>query len=238
MTHRILVPFELPDAEPISPVLVGDLAAMAVVALGHFSLPEQTPGDTARTQFGEEAQAELDELAEPFRERGASVTTRLVFGKDRARTIDRIAIEEGCDAELDPAETAHIERILVPIVDTANLDRMSDFVAALCEDTTNEITLFHVIEPDDDDDVQTVETMLDEGRERMIERGLDPDLIDTLCVEATDHDDAILAQADRYDVVVMGEAEPEGIRERIFGTLPDRIAEQTGDPVIVVRRNL
>jgi hypothetical protein len=35
----------------------------------------------------------------------------------------------------------------------------------------------------------------------------------------------------------MGEADPD-IRERIFGTLPDRIADRTGDPVIIVRRNI
>jgi nucleotide-binding universal stress UspA family protein len=60
-------------------------------------------------------------------------------------------------------------------------------------------------------------------------------LIDVLCVSAGDHDDAILDRAEEYDAVVMGEADPS-IRERIFGTLPDRIATRTGDPVIVVRR--
>lgn len=237
MGHRVLVPFELPDAEPIAPVLVDDLASMDIVALGHFNLPEQTPGDTARAQFQADAKTELDELAEPFREAGASVTTRLVFGKDRAKTIDRIAVEENCDAELDPAETDYIEHILVPIMDTANLARMSDFVAALSEETTTEITLFHVIEPGDEEDVPTVEAMLDEARADLIESGLEPELVDTRCVKAADHDDAILKQAADYDAVVMGEAHPDGIRELIFGTLPDRIAAQTGDPVIVVRRD-
>lgn len=237
MAHRILVPFELPDAEPVSPVLVEDLASMEVVVLGHYGLPEQTPPDHARTQFGEAAQAELDELARPFRDAGAAVTTRLVFGKARAKTIDRITLEEDCDAELDPAPTEHIGRILVPIVDTANLDRISDFVAALCEDTTTEVTLFHAVEPDSGEDVDTVEAMLHDAREQVIGRGYDPELFDVECIQADDHDDAILELAASYDAVVMGEASPD-IRERIFGTLPDRIAERTGDPVIVVRRNL
>jgi nucleotide-binding universal stress UspA family protein len=239
MTHRILVPFELPDADPISPVLVQDLSGMEIVALGHFNLPEQTPPDAGRAQFGEEVEAELDELVAPFREAGTEVTTRLVFGKDRAQTIDRIAIEEGCDAELDPAPTEDIERILVPLVDTENLDRLEDFVGSIMEENTWEVTLFHVAEQafSADEDPDRMESMLDGARETMIDDGFDHDMVDVSVVVSENHDEEILTKADEYDAVVMGEADPD-IRERIFGTLPDRIADRTGDPVIIVRRNI
>jgi len=238
MTHRILVPFELPDADPLSPVLIEDLAGMEIVGLGHFNLPEQTPTDSGRAQFGEEAQAELDDLVAPFREAGSEVTTRLVFGKDRSKTIDRITVEEACDAELDPAPTDHIERILVPIVDKENLDRMADFIAILYEEVTNEVTLFHVVEDGSGEDVETAEGMLAGAREDLIDRGWDPDMVDVSCVSAEGHDEPILRMAEEYDAVVMEEGHPEELRRRIFGTLPDRIAERTGDPVIVVRRNI
>lgn len=239
MAHRILVPFELPDAEPVSPVLVEDLSTMEVVVLGHFGLPEQTPPDAGRAQFEEEARAELDDLAKPFEDAGALVSTRLVFGSDRAKTIDRVAIEEGCDAELDPAPSDGIERILVPLVDAENLDRLEDFVGALLEETTKEVTLFHVAEQGDDgEDVsEAVESMLHAARETMIADGYDPDLVDVSAVVSKSHDEAVLEKAADYDAVVMGEADPS-VPDRIFGTLPDRIASQTGDPVIVVRRNV
>lgn len=236
MTHRILIPFELPDADPISPVLVDDLSGMEIVALGHFKLPEQTPSEMARSQFGEKAQAELDDLVAPFREAGNTVTTRLVFGQDRSQTIDRITVEEECDAELDPAPTDHIERILVPIVDKENLDRMAHFIAVLYEEVTNEVTLFHVVEHGSGEDVETAEAMLGEAREDLIERGWDSDMVDVSCVSAEGHDEPILQMAGDYDAVVMEEGHPEDLRRRIFGTLPDRIAGRTGDPVIVVRR--
>ncbi|MEF8900569.1 MAG: universal stress protein [Halovenus sp.] len=168
------------------------------------------------------------------------VTTRLVFGKTRSKTLDRIAIEEDCDAELDPAPTEGIERILVPLVDTQNLDRLEDFIRTLCEDTTREITLFHVAETGTDgeegEDPETVEAMLHTAREKMIADDFRPDLIDVSVIVSDSHDEGIVAKAEEYDAVVMGEAHPEGVRERIFGTLPDRIATETGDPVIVVRR--
>lgn len=242
MNHRVLVPFELPDAEPLSPELIDDLACMEVVVLGHFGLPEQTPPDVGRSQFSDEAQAELRTLAKPFEETDSLVTTRLVFGKDRAKTIDRIALEEDCDAELDPAPTSGIERILVPLVDTENLDRLEDFIRTLCQDGTQEITLFHVAETADDDgedeDPDTVREMLLEAREKMVADGFDPDMVDVSVVVSDSHDAEILAKAEEYDAVVMGEAHPDGVREWIFGTLADTIADQTGDPVFIVRRNI
>lgn len=234
MGHRILVPFELPDAEPLSPVLVADLAPMEVVVLGHYGLPEQTPPDAARSQFLDEAEAEVQELARPLRNAGAAVTTRIVFGKARSKTIDRITREEDCDAELDPAPTESIERILVPLVDTANFDRLTDFVRALVEETTKDITLFHVAEAGEQAD--EVEAMLVTARDRMLAAGFDPGQVDISVIEAEEHDDEILRMAQDYDAVVMDEAHPD-FTDWIFGTLPDRIAEETGDPVIVVRRD-
>lgn len=235
MAHRILVPFELPDAEPLSPILVEDIADFEVVVLGHYSIPEQTPREMARNQFGEAAQAELESLAVPLREAGADVTTRIVFGKAREETIDRVALDEHCDAELDPAPTERIDRILVPLLDTENLDRLTDFVYSLIEETTNEITLFHVAEAGER--AAEVETMLQAARDRMIDQGFGPALVDVAVVEGGNHDTQILRMAEKYDAVVMDEADPS-IKERIFGTLADRIADRTGDPVIIVRRNI
>ena len=234
MADTILVPFELPDPEPVSPVLVDDLSSLDVVLLGHYGLPEQTPARDARRQFGEEVQATLDDLARPFVEAGAAVDTRLVFGKDRAAAIDGVMLEEDCAAELTPAPTEGIERILVPIPDGAEFQRLPKFVDVFCEDSTAEITLFHVVEGEEERG--RGETIVEETRLGLVESGLDPDLIYTRTVESDTHDDEILRVADEYDAVVMYEANSR-LGDRIFGTLPDRIARDTGDPVIVVRRD-
>ncbi|MEF8854925.1 MAG: universal stress protein [Haloarculaceae archaeon] len=234
MVDTILVPVELPDPEPLSPVLVEALSSLDIVLLGHYNLPEQTPASAAREQFGEEAQATLDEIGEPFVEAGASVTTRLVFGKDRSAAIDQVAIEEGCAAELDPAPTEGIERILVPLPDVAEFTRLPAFINVLCGDDTQEITLFHVLEGEEQRELG--EEIVTETREGLIDAGFDPDEIDTLVVEGEDHDREIVRVAGEYDAVVMYEAESR-LGDRIFGNLPDRIASETGDPVIVVRRD-
>jgi len=234
MVDTILVPIELPDPEPLSPVLVDDLSSLEVVLLGHYGLPEQTPASSARDQFGGDAQATLDEVAERFAEAGAAVRTRLVFGKDRAAAIQEVAAEEDCVAELDPAPTDGIERILVPLPDVAEVDHLPTFIRILCEDSTGQITLFHVVEGEERR--EQGEAVVTETREQLIADGFDPDEVDTRVVEGEEHDEEILRVAAEYDAVVMYEAESR-LGDRLFGTLPDRIANQTGDPVIVVNRD-
>lgn len=234
MVDTILVPVELPDPEPLSSELVTALSSLDIVLLGHFELPEQTPASAAREQFQAEAQATLDDLAEPFREAGASVRTRLVFGKDRSAAIDQVAIEEDCAAELDPAPTEKIDRILVPVPDVAEFSRLPEFIDVFTADSTQQITLFHVVEGDGGH--EQGEQILRETREGLIQAGLDPEMVDTRLIEGDEHDDEILQTAAKYDAVVMYEAEP-GLKDRIFGSLPDRIRDETGDPVIIVRRD-
>ena len=234
MVDTILVPLELPDPEPLSQVLIDDLASLDVVLLGHYGLPEQTPASSAREQFGAEAQETLDEIAERFTEAGASVRTRLVFGKDRAATIEQVANEEDCAAELDPAPTEEINRILVPLPDVAEFTRLPKFIRLLTEDSTQQITLFHVVEGEERR--EEGERIVAETQERLIEMGFDSESVDTRVVEGTEHDDEILRVADEYDAVVMYEAESR-LGDHIFGSLPDRIADGTGDPVIVVDRD-
>jgi Universal stress protein family. len=234
MADKILVPFELPDPEPLPSVLVEDLSTLEVVLLGHYNLPEQTPRGAASDQFTDDAQATLDDLAARFAEAGASVSTRLVFGKDRAAAIDQVMTEEDCAAELTLAPTESIDRILVPVPDVAEFDRLPKFVHVLSEDSTQEITLFHVVEGDEEH--EEGDLIVHETMDGMIEAGFDPDLIDTLVVEGTEHDTKILETAADYNAVVMYDATAR-LGDRIFGSLPDRIAKETSDPVIVVRRD-
>ncbi|EMA66718.1 universal stress protein [Halorubrum kocurii] len=234
MGDTILVPIELPDPEPLSPVLIDDLSSLDVVVLGHYDLPEQTPVRSAREQFEDEARATLDEVADQFAEAGATVRTRLVFGKDRQTAIRQVAVEEECAAELDPAPTDGIDRILVPIPDVAEFDRLPAFIRVLAEDTTQRITLFHVVEGEESRD--RGERIVAETREKLVDAGFDPESVDTRVAEGDEHDDEILRVADEYDAVVMYEAESR-LGDRVFGTLPDRIANNTRDPVIVVNRD-
>jgi nucleotide-binding universal stress UspA family protein len=233
MTHRILIPFELPDARPVSRLLIDSLAPMDIVLLGHYGLPEQTPPEAAREEFEDEAQQELDGLAADFTEADVEVRTRLVFGKDRGKAIETVADEERCDAELRPAPTDGIDRVLVPLLDTANLDRLADFVRVLIGETGTEVTLFHVV--DEAEETAASEEMLAAARDEMVAKGFGAEAVDVAVLEADNRSEAILAQAEEYDAVVIDESHPTVV-ERIVGELPEMIAQRAVAPVIVVRQ--
>lgn len=229
---RVIVPFELPDPESLSQELVNELASVeAVVVLGHYNLPEQTPASVASKQFGDDAQATVDEIAERFKEAGVQVVTRVVFGKDRGGAIEEIANEEGCIAELIPRQTDGMDRILVPIPD-AEITRLPEFVQLVYNDRTEQITLLHVRdEPGSHGDERVTQ-----ARDQLVDAGFDPSLVETTIVESGDHGGEIKRLATEHDAVVMYEAESR-LGDFVFGSLPDRIANETDDPVLVVQRD-
>lgn len=229
--HRVLVPFELPDADPLSPVLIETLAAMEVVLLGHYGLPDQTPPSAGRNQFEDDARSELDDIARSFDGTETSVSTRLVFGKARAKTIDRVAVEEDCDVILTPGTVDEIATVFVPLRGEDNFDRILSFVAALLTATGASVTLFH---GDEEPDRQPGEQILADAADRLTERGIDPDRITREVVVEGDVTRSIVDLGASCDLLVLGETEPS-LRNRIFGTVPAQVTADTDDPAFVVR---
>jgi nucleotide-binding universal stress UspA family protein len=230
-THRVLVPFELPDADPASPALVEALAAIEVVVLGHYGLPEQTPPSAGRAQFEADAAAELTALTDPFERAGVPVTTRLVFGKAREKTIDRVAVEEECDVILTPGRTETVERIAVPLRGEENLDRIVSFVGELLSGTDASVTLFHTSDPSDR---RPGAEILADATDRLVDLGVDPDRIDRRLSEDEDVSRSIVELGATFDLLVLGETEPS-LRNRILGTVPAQVTADTEDPAFVVR---
>jgi len=231
MSHKLLVPFELPDPAPAPGVVVDAVSAMEVVLLGHFGLPEQTPPSVGRDQFEAEAQAELDTLADPFLSGGMPVTTRLVFGRDRAKTIDRVAVEEDCDVILTPGEATALDRVLVPLRGEDNLGTLISFVGELLAGSDASVTLFHATA---ESDRLPGETILDDAADRLLEAGVDPARIDRRLSEDGDPREVIVETGDEFDVLVLGETEPS-LRGRVFGDLLAGVTAGTEDPTFVVR---
>jgi nucleotide-binding universal stress UspA family protein len=230
-THSVLVPFELPDADPVPPVLVETLAAMEVVVLGHYGLPEQTPPSAGRDQFEADATAELEALAGPFENAGVLMTTRLMFGRARDKTIDRVAIEEGCDMILTPGRTESVERMVVPLRGKENFDRILSFVAELSRGTDASVTLFHTGE---ESDRQPGEELLAAATDRLVEAGVERDRIRQQLSADENTGRSIADLGEAFDLLVLGETKPS-LRDRILGTVPAQVTAATEAPAFVVR---
>jgi nucleotide-binding universal stress UspA family protein len=230
-THRVLVPFELPDADPLPSVLIETLTEIEAVLLGHYGLPDQTPPSAARDQFEAEAGAALDELARPFTGAGIPVTTRLVFGKAREKTIDRVAVEEDCDVILTPGVADSIDSLFVPLRGEANFDRILSFVVELLTAIDATVTLFHA---GDDSDRLPGEQILADAADYLTGAGVNPDRIDRRVAEEGDAGRSIVELGADYDLIVLGETEPS-LTNRIFGSVPAQVTSDTDDPAFVVR---
>jgi Universal stress protein family. len=230
-THKVLVPFELPDADPVPLVLTDTLAAMEVVVVGHYGLPEQTPPSAGRNQFETDAAAELETLAGPFESADMPVTTRLVFGKARDKTIDRVAIEEGCDVILTPGRTAEVGQMVVPLRGRENFDRILSFAAELLAGTDASVTLFHTAE---ESDRQPGEKILAAATDRLVKAGVDDSRISQQLSAEEDAGRSIADLGEAFDLLVLGETEPS-LRDRILGTVPAQVTGTTETPTFVVR---
>lgn len=220
---RVLVPFDLPDADPTPPALIETLSVTEVVALGQFDIPEQTPSAVAREQFGDDARTELADIARTLEDAGISVETRLVFSSDREKAIDRVALEDDCDAILTPGEVDAIDRLFVALEGKPDVNRILSFVAELLAATEASVTLFH-----------TDETTLVNATDRLVESGVEPGGIYQQLSESGDVRGDVLALEDECDLLVLGEAEPS-LGEQVLGTVSARTTVDTHDPAFVVR---
>jgi len=229
----ILIDVELPDPTPVPEPIVSLVSSLRVVLLGWYEVPEQTSPEQARDQFAEEAAVSLDRVAQPFRDTGADVHTRLVFTGEMLDTLSRISVEESCDAVYVSRPLDQLQRILVPLRGAPNLASIGTFVANLVREHPVDITLMHVIEEGETDE-STRTTLFQPIHDRVEALEKDPSSITDRIVGADDPAQAIIDACRDYDLVVLGETDPT-IREILFGSVPERIANEAGVPVIVVR---
>lgn len=226
---QVLVPVRLPDPEALSPLLVNLLASLDVVVLGVYPVPKHTAVEQARNEFESAAREALEATAAAFEQQEGTVQTRLVFTADARDAISRIATEERTDAVLIPGPAEAMQRLLLPVRDTRNARRIARFAAALLDCSQAELTLLHVKEEDDEENVlDPIKALIAEHAEAEGER-LHLDV-----AEADDPMAYIVETARGYDLVVVGETEPS-IAERVLGDLPGRVARKVGVPVLVVQ---
>jgi Universal stress protein UspA and related nucleotide-binding proteins len=231
-TPKLLVPVDVStDALP-GDGLADFVAGIDVVLMGYFTVPDQSLPAQLKLNRGEEAEARLDHIAEQMRDSGVAgtVETELVFTHDRRDPIDRIADEHACDGVLVPGETGSIERVLVPLRGDVNLDRILLFAGAVAQHSGASIALFHAVTDDDQDG----ETLLETATEQLTAGGLDDGQITRRVSEGGDSYAQIVERGSAFDLIVLGESEPS-LRERIFGSTPEKITDQTNCSVVVVR---
>ena len=230
----ILVPVRILEGEQVPAALVDVITAAPVVVLGYHVIPDQTAPEQASDSFGEQARTELEDLADAFRETGGPADTRLVFTHDPTQTFERVAADEAADAILLLNPAPSVDRILVAIGETINVDRLTTLTATLATHADLAVGLFHVAASEDAR--ADGEVLLDRATDSLVSRGVPADRIDREVVVSDAPIRAIVEEAaDDTDLVVLGESRPS-LREVVFGDPSERVADHTLAPTLVVRR--
>lgn len=230
----VLVPIDASDPGNPSADLVELLGPHSVVILGYYPVPDQSTTDQLEAQFGDEARAATESLADEFAQRGTDVTTVVVFTHDRSTTIGTVATEYDVDAVLTTGLVeGNLDRVLVPLRGEDNLDRILDFVGVLLRQSATDVTVLNVAESDDA--AAQGELIVRGACDRLEEDGLDPERTGWRQERSSDVSSTIEAVAADYDLVVVGETEPS-LRERIIGGVTRDLIDRSPQPVLVVRK--
>ena len=229
--HRVLVPVDVLEGQSVPSTVVEAFASIPVVLLGYRELPDQTSPDQARDQYGDRVRAELEELRTVFEDAGCDVTTRLAFTHSRLKTFERVTLEESCDAVLLLNPAPILESVLVAIRSDVNVDHIARLLRTVLDDTDLEVTLLHVA---DEASREAGADLLETAHDALVAEGVDDDRIDSQVVDDGSPTTAILEAADDHDLLVLGESRPS-IRRYVFRDRAERLAQETVDPVLVIR---
>jgi nucleotide-binding universal stress UspA family protein len=228
---RILVPVDVSTDERPDPDLLELLNPATVVLVGWYPVPDQVTLDQMEDEHQAEAVERIENVAGDFPDE-EDVKTLVVFTRDRAETVDRVAEEYDCDVIVVPEDVRVVERLFVPIRGEVNVDRLVSVVGALLDEREASVTLFHAVHGDED---QSVGAALLRGvADDLVAAGVDSDRIDTTTIESGSPVDDIVDAAKNHDVLVIGETEPSLV-DHILGDVPTQVIERSDRPVLVVR---
>jgi nucleotide-binding universal stress UspA family protein len=228
----VLVPVDVSSDERPDPDLLDLLGPAKVVLVGWYPVPDQVALEQARDEHESEAVERIESITETL-PAGTDFETLVVFTRDRAETVDRVADDYDASVVVVPDEVRVVERVLVPIRGDVNLDRILSVVAALLEASEASITLFHAA-PADETDASVGSALVDGAADRLADAGVDRDRIDTAAVESDAPTDDIVDAARNHDVLIVGESEPSLV-EHILGDTLSKIISRADRPVLIVR---
>jgi len=232
-TPRVIVPVEVLEGEVVSETLVDVLSAVPVILLGYERIPEQTAADQARSEFGEQAEQRLADIADAFESRDGSVETRLAFTHDVAATVQQAVedVERGVVLHADPVQS--VDDVLVAVRDAELVPAIAATVASIVGPTDATITLLYATT----EDPESGASLLDGVANALEEAGIDAERI-SRTVELTGDPETLLVEASTdHDLVVFGQ-DDSGVLDWLFRGTTERVSDETLVPVLVVQRPL
>jgi len=236
-----------------------------VLALHVVRVPRQLTLGQGRL-FLKEGRSYLETVIHQARAREVPVHTLIRLGRDVAEAVRKTAVENASDLIIlgwpgytrssghlygsvidpivgDPPTDIAIVRyrayrplrsILVPVAGGPNSRRAARMAVSMArgENAPVKVTLLHVVPPGTcNSDLVRARKVLDHALD-----GVDYEHIERRCVEGTDVVETVLAEAEGYDLLIVGASEEPLFRNLLMGNIPEQIAKRASVTVIVVKR--
>lgn len=205
-------------------------------------LAEETAGALgarfdARVALARGIEDVVDEIAEARHAKaiimGYSEREHPVAGRGYDRLVDDVATHAPCSLVVarfrDGGE--QYRRVLVPVARTLNMDVRRDLLAALHHQAGAEIDLVHYAGREEE-----ARHMGAAIQQWLVERGVSEWVRPRVAIHP-DPGQAIVEACGDYDAVVLGTAPLHTLRRRLFGSVPEYVAEHAGCTTLIVRQH-
>lgn len=160
-----------------------------------------------------------------------------VPAKDRVfgTILDEIVLNTVCDIALvcrAPSQEMKIERILIPVSNLKYALLSLKLAEALTIEKKAPIVLFHATHREDTQEIiHHYQDELDKLREE-----IDPSRYKIVVKRTSRIGEAILAETQHHDLIIMGAPEEGLVRRALFGDLPVQIARETEGALILTKK--
>lgn len=148
------------------------------------------------------------------------------------RLIDDVAAHSHCNLVVahfkDRCET--YRKVLVPVATRINMDVRRDLIAALRNQAEAEINLVHFAR-----DTDEAEGTCEDLEDWLAERGVSDWVAARVDIHA-DPKQAIVDASGDYDAVILGTPPLQMVRRRLFGSIPEFVAENADCTTLLVRQ--
>ncbi|MUV85791.1 universal stress protein [Natronomonas sp. CBA1123] len=228
-------PFEVFSDETIRREYSGDRQALLDRATA--AAPSDVPVEAELVVAKSVAAGVLDAVAAPSVEalfvgwHGPSRRSEVVLGT----SVDRLLRRAPCDVYVERiGRTADgVDRVLLPVAGGPHVRPAAMAAAAIAASNDATVTTVSVIPPGADREepsrwlAEAVEAVSGSpGSEVAIETGVR---------ESENVEDALVETAADYDIVVFGATRQSGLRKRLVGSVPRRVADRTDRTVLLAR---
>lgn len=151
-------------------------------------------------------------------------------------TVDDVLTDAPCDVfveRVDEDSDGKVDSILVPTAGGPHAELAAETSRTIARSTGATLEFVYVVDPDDPEDREKGEELLEDVLEHA-----ETDGAETTLLEGEDVTETIVAESEDYDLTVIGATRSNLFERLVLGEIPQQVGERAENTVIMTKRNL